>query len=335
MGTLTAATAKSLSKPDLHGDGATLYLNVAAGGSKSWIQRVTIDGRRRDLGLGPYPAVSLAQARRRAAHNRAAIADGRDPLAEKRRAALPTFRQAAELTFEATRPRWRNAKHTKNWMQGLAKYALPVIGGLRVDRILREDVLRILTPIWATRPETARKLRGRIRSTLRWCQAHGFVDRNVAGEGIDGALPAMPRVASHFRALPYRDVPDALNTVEASSASLAGKLCLRFLILTARADEYYRELEQRRLNPVHHVRKIVALSEIYGTESTARALDDAFDYGAFSSDYITNLLEARARSLPEPSALHLTPRADLLELEPPQPDLSLYDPPGGPRDDTP
>ena len=161
MGKLTAATAKSLSKPGLHGDGATLYLNVATGDSKSWIQRVTIDGRRRDLGLGPYPAVSLAQARRRAADNRAAIADGRDPLAEKRRAALPTFRQAAELTFEATRPRWRNAKHTTNWMQGLAKYAFPVIGDLRVDRIVREDVLRILTPIWTTRPETARKLRGR------------------------------------------------------------------------------------------------------------------------------------------------------------------------------
>ena len=72
-----------------------------------------------------------------------------------------------------------------------------------------------------------------------------------------------------------------------------------------------------------------------GTESTARALDDAFDYGAFSSDYITNLLEARARTLPEPSALHLTRRADLLELELPQPDLSPYDPPEGPRDDTP
>ena len=158
MGKLTAATAKSLSKPGLHDDGATLYLNLAAGGSKSWIQRVTIDGRRRDHGLGPYPAVSLAQARRRAADNRAAIADGRDPLAEKRRAALLTLRQAAEMTFEATRPRWHNAKHTKNWMQGLEKYAFPVIGDLRVDRILREDVLRILTPIWATRPETARKL---------------------------------------------------------------------------------------------------------------------------------------------------------------------------------
>ena len=83
------------------------------------------------------------------------------------------------------------------------------------------------------------------------------------------------------------------------------------------------------------MRKIVALSDIHGTEATARALDDAFEYGAFSSDYITNLLEARARMPPEPSPLHLTRRADLLELELPQPDLSLYDPPGDPTDDTP
>ena len=85
----------------------------------------------------------------------------------------------------------------------------------------------------------------------------------------------------------------------------------------------------------HLTGKIVALSEIYGTEATARALDDAFDYGAFSSDYITNLLEVRARTPPEPSALHLTRRSDLLELELPQPNLSLYDLPADPRDDTP
>ena len=107
----------------------------------------------------------------------------------------------------------------------------------------------------------------------------------------------------------------------------------RFVSLTARADEYYQELALRRLNPLHHVRKIVALSEIYGTEATARALVDAFELGAFSSDYITHLLEARARAVPEPSALHLTRRADLLELELPEPDLSLYDP--GAPDGTP
>ena len=93
----------------------------------------------------------------------------------------------------------------------MAKYAFPIIGDLRVDRIVREDVPRILTTIRETRPETARRLRGRIRATLRWCQAHGYVESNVAGEGIDGALPTMPRVAARFRTLPYREVPDALE----------------------------------------------------------------------------------------------------------------------------
>ena len=113
------------------------------------------------------------------------------------------------------------------------KRAFPVIGDMPVDRIGREDVLRILTPVWTEKPEIARKLRERIRATLRWCQAHGYVDANMAGEAIAGALPAMPRIKAHFRALPYQDVASALETVEASSATMAGRLCLRFLVLTA------------------------------------------------------------------------------------------------------
>ena len=155
-------------------------------------------------------------------------------------------------------------------------------------------------------------------------------------------LARHPRSYERHRDFEHPDHPRAL--LEQRRKASTQRLLQRFVSLTARADEYYRELAHRRLNPVHHVRKIVALSETYGADATARALDDAFEYGAFSSDYITNLLEARARSLPEPSALHLTRRADLLELELPQPDLSLYEassrtepnhPPGGPRDDTP
>ena len=115
----------------------------------------------------------------------------------------------------------------------MKKHVLPVIGELRVDQIGREDVLRILTPIWTTKPEVARKQRNRIRAVLSWCQAHGFIEHNVAGEMIDGALPAMPAVKEHFRALPYQEVPAALETVEVSGASLAAKLCFRFLVLTA------------------------------------------------------------------------------------------------------
>ena len=233
MARLLVARIRSLSTPGLHGDGDTLYLRVARGGSKSWIQRLTIDGKRRDIGLGGWPTVSLAKARQRAFANRVAVSEGRDPLAEKRLARVPTFREAAEKTFEARRPGWRSAKATKNWMQQLERHAFERLGGLRVDRIGREDVLEVLTPLWTTKRETARKLRQRIRATLGWCQAHGYVERNMAGEAISGALPAMPSVKAHYRALPYAEVSGALATIEGSEASLPAKLCFRFLVLTA------------------------------------------------------------------------------------------------------
>lgn len=99
---------------------------------------------------------------------------------------------------------------------------------------------------------------------------------------------------------------------------------MRFLSLSTRAEAYYLKLQERRLNPHHHVRKIVALSDIYGQEAVARAMEDAFAYEAFASDYIANLLEQRARFTPEASALHLTRREDLLAVTLPQPDLSIY-----------
>jgi len=102
------------------------------------------------------------------------------------------------------------------------------------------------------------------------------------------------------------------------------QLLMNLLRLSPRAEEYYRQLEARRLNPGVHIRKIVALSEIYGEEAVGRAIEDALEYQAFSSEYIANILEQRARRLPEPAALHLTRREDLLELELPNPDLSIY-----------
>ena len=102
-----------------------------------------------------------------------------------------------------------------------------------VDRIGREDVLEVLTPIWGVRMETARRVRQRMRTVLRWCMAHGYVADNVAGEAIDGALPPMPRLKAHLRSLPYQEVAAALATVDASGATMASKLCLRFLVLTA------------------------------------------------------------------------------------------------------
>ena len=233
MAKLNATRIRTLAVPGMHGDGAGLYLKISGTGARSWIQRITVAGRRRDLGLGRFPDVGLAQAREAAARNRALIAKGVDPLAEKRKAATPTFREAAHHVFEANRPRWRNGKHVATWWQSLERHAFPVIGDMAVDRIDRTDVLRVLTPIWGSKAETARRVRQRIRTVLKWAMAHGYIAHNVAGEAIDGALPPMPRGRKHLRALPYGEVGVLIGATRQSQASPASKLCLEFLILTA------------------------------------------------------------------------------------------------------
>ena len=100
---------------------------------------------------------------------------------------------------------------------------------------------------------------------------------------------------------------------------------MRFLTFTPQAESYYRQLEQKRFNLRHHIQKIVALSEIYGVDKVRRAIEDALFYGAFSSEYIANILEQRERILPEPGALHLTRRQVLLEIDMPEPDLTIYE----------
>ena len=232
MGKLTALKVKALQKPGRYGDGAGLYLVVRPSGSKSWVQRAMVDGRRRDMGLGGYPVVSLAVARERAAANLTAVAVGHDPQAERRRPGLPTFREAAQRYIEANKARWRSTKTAVNWQGSLEMYAYPVFGDTRIDRITQADVLKALS-IWTTKPSIARKLRQRIRAVFAYAQAHGHIQINVAGEVINAALPPMPAVKQHLRALPYQEVAAALGTVDASGSSLSSRLCFRFLVLTA------------------------------------------------------------------------------------------------------
>ena len=230
---LSATRVKALRDPGRYSDGDGLHLFISKAGGKSWVQRITIDGRRRDIGLGGYPTVSLAQARKRAADNRASIADGKDPVEEKRKPAELTFSRAARAVHEVNRPRWRNERHALSWMQTLERHAFPKIGSKPIASIGRTDVLTVLTPIWSTRPETARRVRQRMRTVFRWAMANELIEMNPAGEAIDGALPSMPKIKAHLRALPYQDVGSALKTVDASQTSLVAKRCLRFLVLTA------------------------------------------------------------------------------------------------------
>lgn len=178
---LSATKLKALSNPGRYSDGEGLHLFIGKTGRKSWVQRITIDGRRRDVGLGAFPAVSLAQARKRFADIRTAIADGKDPLQDRRKREMPTLKEAACAVHSANRPRWRNEKHAVSWMQTLERHAFPNLGKKRIDKIGCPEVLSVLTPIWTTRPETARRVRQRLRTIFRRAMAHGFTETNPAG----------------------------------------------------------------------------------------------------------------------------------------------------------
>ena len=288
QGKLTVKKVRAINEPGLYGDGNTLYLRVAPGGSKQWVQRLTIHGRRHDIGLGGCSWVTLSQAREAAYENRCLARRGGDPLAVKRRPKTPTFREAAQYTYETLRPRWRNEKVALNWMQQLKRHAFDRIGDLHVDRIGREDVLTVLTPIWTTKPETARRVRRHIRATLKWCQAHGFVQFNAAGEAIDGALPRMPAVKAHLRALPYAELAEALDTIHTSRASVSAKLAIKFVIFTAARSgevrgatwgeihgDIWRIPGERMKAGVEH--RVPLSAPVLALLEKARALDDGSD----------------------------------------------------------
>ena len=288
MTKLTAAAVKAIKEKGLHRVDDGLYLRIASeSGRGAWQFRIVVSGKRRYVNLGPYPGVGLAEAKHKAIAYRVAIAEGNDPLEEKRKATMPTFRQAMEEVFKLNTPRWKNAKHTISWRQTLEKDAMPIIGDLPVDEITREHVLKILTPIWTKKPETARRVRQRIRTILKWAQAHGFIEHNPAGEMVDGALPSMPKVKAHFRALPYGEVGQALETIEASQASTASKLAIRFLVLTAARSGEVRnavwdeiDLDSRTWTiPAHKMKagaehRVPLVDEALATLERARELDD-------------------------------------------------------------
>ena len=232
-GKLTDRKVKTILFPGRYSDGGTLYLLVTPGGSKQWVQRLRVQGRQTDIGLGGYPVVGLREARERAQANRARARAGANPLLEKRRAAVPTFRNLAAQHIEALRPTWRNAKHAAQWGSTLAAYAYPYIGNRPVDQVTRADVIGLLSPIWTEKPETARRVRQRVKAVMARAIAMEYIEFNPAGEGIDAALSKLPRIKAHHKALHYTELPAALNAVRESTGTPAVKLGFLFLALTA------------------------------------------------------------------------------------------------------
>lgn len=245
IGKLTALHVGRLKEPGTYADGGGLYLQVTAAGTKSWVYRFMLNGHAREMGLGPIHTVSLAEARARAAECRQLARDGHDPidrrLGEKAAARLEaakaiTFKAAAAEFIKAQRPGWRNAKHAAQWASTLKTYAEPVIGDLAVQTIDTGLVIRILQPLWAKKPETASRLRGRIEAILDWARVQGYREGENAARWrghLDKTLPKPSKVRQvrHRAALPYDHLPDfmaALRNRQGISAR-----ALEFAILTA------------------------------------------------------------------------------------------------------
>lgn len=247
---LSAVAVQKAKVPGYYGDGGGLWLQISKLGGKSWVFRFTQHGKTREMGLGPVHTVSLSQARVKASELRAVVADGRDPIAERKAqqqharlnaANAKTFDECATAYIEAHRAGWKNEKHGKQWSATLDAYASPVIGKLPASAVDTGLVLRILEPIWQEKTETASRLRGRIESVLDWATVRGY----RAGENparwkghLDKLLPARSKVqkVQHHAALPYAEIGafmDELRKREGVSAR-----ALEFSILTvARSGE--------------------------------------------------------------------------------------------------
>lgn len=231
---LTAVRVRSLVEPGRYADGNGLYLLVEPSGSRRWVLRVVVKGRRRDIGLGGAQVVSLAEARETALALRKVARRGGDPVAERRRAkGVPTFAEAAEQVHESHGGGWRNAKHAAQWINTLRTYAFPIIGDQRVDAVTTADLLRVLQPIWLTKGETARRVRQRMAAVFDWAKTAGFREGENPLDGIERGLPRQGVRVEHHAALPFRDVPAFVRRLRASNCGETVKLAFELLILTA------------------------------------------------------------------------------------------------------
>ncbi|HYN79548.1 MAG TPA: integrase arm-type DNA-binding domain-containing protein [Lamprocystis sp. (in: g-proteobacteria)] len=221
-----------------HLDGRGLWLIVSGRGVGKWVQRVNIGGKRREMGLGGYPDVSLAKARDAATTARRQVREGIDPIAGRTVEAeqVPTFSEAAARYIEAHAPGWNNLKHAAQWTATLATYAAPIIGPKPVDAITTDDVLKVLSEIWISKTETAKRVQGRIENILDWSTIKKYrVGANPdRWRGyLDQLLPNPNKVSRpvHHPAMAYTDVPAFMCELEGMTS--VSSLALRFLILTA------------------------------------------------------------------------------------------------------
>lgn len=247
MQRLTALRVEKIKTPGYYADGAGLWLQVSATGSKSWIFRFMLNGRAREMGLGSFTTFGLADARMKAAECRQLLHEGIDPIearktkrdAEKLAAANSlTFDECAKAYIASHRAGWKNVKHAEQWENTLRDYVSPVFGSVPVKGVDTALVMQALerNQLWTSKPETASRLRGRIESILGWATVRGYRtgDNPARWKGhLDNLLPARSKVAKveHHAALPYAEIGGFFVSLRSQSGAAAK--ALEFAILTA------------------------------------------------------------------------------------------------------
>jgi integrase len=233
MAKLTAIGIRNLKQPGRYSDGNGLILDIGKSGRGSWIVRVQVDGRRRDIGLGSLSGLSLGQARDAAAQIRRDAKAGIDVVAARKREQniIPTFEAAALKVHTEHKAAWKNSKHQAQWIRTLEVYVFPIIGDRLVSDIEGPAIRDLLAPIWLSKPETARRVRQRIGTVLDWAYAKGYRTTEAPMRSLAKGLPRQPRKSGHFEAMPFADIPTFVASLRERMS--VGRLALEFVILTA------------------------------------------------------------------------------------------------------
>jgi integrase len=223
------------------GKGIGLFLFVKPSGARSWVQRIIIRGKRREIGLGAPPVVSLAEAREQALENKRTARAGGDPIHEKRAArSILTFEEAARKTHVELSPTWKNPKDRAAFLSTLETYVFPRFGSVLLPDVTSADVRQAILAAREKVPGVAKKLTYRISAVFKWGIAEGLCTSNPAvAQAL--ALPRDTHTVQHRKALPYSEVADCIQTIKASGAWDATKLALEFVILTVTRSEETRE----------------------------------------------------------------------------------------------
>ena len=239
MNKLTDIKIKKLFQKGRYPDGLGLFLNIGKTQNKNWTFKYTINYKSHEMGLGPYPIVSLKEARNKRDELRSNLAKGINPLEENRKLKIIknqnlSFEEIATQYIEEFKVEWKNPKHIQQWSNTLITYAYPIIGNLKTSDITTEHILKILKPIWTTKKETASRVRQRIERVMFYARAKDYYSgenpASLKGK-LEFLLPKQNQVPKHHPAMDYKDLPSFMT--ELRKHRVNSSLALQLLILTA------------------------------------------------------------------------------------------------------